>query len=101
MYFIGSGRGAVRIKGTGNIAVRVATVGPGAIVGEVAFYADKPRNASVVAESPMTAWRFSRASLVQLQKEMPDLAVRFHAGIAAMMAARLTSTNRLVGFLAD
>jgi len=34
-----------------------------------------PRNASVVAESPMTAWRFSRTSLVQLQKEMPDLAL--------------------------
>ena len=49
----------------------------------------------------MTAWRFSRASLAQLQKEMPDLAVRFHEGIAAMMAARLTSTNRLVSFLAD
>jgi len=49
----------------------------------------------------MTAWRFSRTSLVRLQKEMPDLAFRFHEGIAAMMAARLTSTNRLVSFLAD
>ena len=101
MYFIGAGRGAVRIKGAGKVPMRVATIGPGAIVGEVAFYIDKPRNASVVAELPMTAWRFSRTSLGQLQKEMPDLASRFHEGIAAMMAARLTSTNRLVSFLAD
>ena len=42
-----------------------------------------------------------RISLARLQKEMPDLAFRFHEGIAAMMAARLTSTNRLVSFLAD
>ena len=101
MYFVGSGRGAVRITGTGDVPVRIATIGPGAIVGEVAFYLDQPRNASVVVESPMTAWRFSRASLARLQKEMPDLAFRFHEGIAAMMAARLTSTNRLVSFLAD
>ncbi len=101
MYFIGSGRGAVLIAGTGDAPVRIATVGPGAIVGEVAFFLDRPRIASVIVETPMTAWRFSRASLVRLQKEMPDLAFRFHQGIAAMMAARLTSTNRLVRFLAD
>jgi SulP family sulfate permease len=101
MYLVGSGRGAVTVMGAGNAAVRIATVGPGAIVGEVAFFLDQPRNASVVVESPMTAWRFSRKSLARLQKEMPDLAFRFHEGIAAMMAARLTSTNRLVVFLAD
>jgi hypothetical protein len=49
----------------------------------------------------MTAWCLSRASLVRLQREMPELAFRFHEGIAAMMAARITSTNRLVVFLAD
>jgi hypothetical protein len=32
---------------------------------------------------------------------MPDLAFRFHQGIAAMMAGRLASTNRLVMFLAE
>jgi SulP family sulfate permease len=101
MYFVGSGRGAVRVTGTGDVAVRVATIGPGAIVGEVAFYLDQPRNASVVVESPMTAWRFSRASLTRLKKESPDVAFHFHEGIAAMMAARLTGTNRLVVFLAD
>jgi SulP family sulfate permease len=101
MYLVGSGRGAVTVIGAGNAAVRIATIGPGAVVGEVAFFLDQPRNASVVVESPMTAWRFSRKSLARLQKEMPDLAFRFHEGIAAMMAARLTSTNRLVVFLAD
>ena len=101
MYFVGSGRGAVLIAGTGDTLVRIATVGPGAIVGELAFFLDRPRTASVVVESPMTAWRFSRASLARLQKEMPDLAFRFHQGIAAMMAGRLASTNRLVMFLAE
>jgi len=101
MYFVESGRAVVRIKSAGDVPMRIATIGPGAIVGEAAFYLGEPRNASILAETPMTAWRFSRSSLALLQKEMPDLAIRFHEGIAAMMAARLTSANRLVGFLAD
>ncbi len=101
MYFVESGRAAVHIKRAGDVPMRIATIGPGAIVGEAAFYLGEPRNASILAETPMTAWRFSRKSLALLQKEMPDLAFRFHEGIAAIMAARLTSANRLVGFLAD
>jgi SulP family sulfate permease len=100
MYFVGAGRGAVFIRASDK-PVRVATIGPGAIVGEIAFYLGQPRNASIVVEAPMTAWRFSRASLARLQQENPDLAFRFHDAIAAMMAARLTSTDRLVAFLSD
>jgi SulP family sulfate permease len=101
MFFVGSGRGAVSIAGTGSAPVRIASVGPGAIVGEIAFFLDRPRNASVIVETPMTAWRLTRAGLARLQREQPGLAFRFHEGIAAMMAARITSTNRLVVFLAD
>lgn len=102
MYFITTGRGAIRIRGeAGEASVQVASVGPGAIVGELAFYLDRPRNASIVVQAPMTAWRFSRGSLERLRQETPDLATRFHEGIAAMLAARLTRTNRLVSFLAD
>lgn len=101
MYFVESGRGAVSIKGPGGSPVRIATVGPGAIVGEVAFYLGSPRNASILIESPMTAWRFSRASLARLKAEIPALGLRFHEGLAAMMAARITTTNRLVGFLSE
>ena len=81
--------------------MRIATIGPGTVVGEIAFYLRQPRNASVVAETPMTAWRFSRAGLVRLQLEKPLLAFRFHEAAAAMIAARLNNTNRLVRFLSD
>jgi len=101
MYFVESGRAAVRMQSPGNSGVRLATVGPGAVVGEVAFYLGQPRTASIIAESPMHAWRLSRADLLRLQAEVPLLALRFHEGLAAMLAGRVSATNRLVGFLAD
>jgi CRP-like cAMP-binding protein len=85
----------------GDQRVRLATAGEGAIVGEVAFYLGVPRSASVIAESDMVAWRFSRASLDRLRAAEPEIAARFHEGIAAMLADRPTRTNRLIQLLAD
>ncbi len=100
IYFIESGRVAVRIDG-GRGSVHVADVGPGAIVGEVAFYTGRARTASVVAEAPLVAWRLSRVRLALLEGEMPKVASRVHRGFAAMLAERLGGTDRLVRFLAD
>ena len=100
IFFIEEGRAAVELA-SGAQQVRLATLAHGAIVGEVAFYLAVPRSASVVAESPVVAWRFSRTSLARLQESEPEIAARFHAGISAMLADRLTRTNRLIQLLAD
>jgi sulfate permease, SulP family len=100
IFFIEAGRAAVELT-NGSHAIRLATLSHGAIVGEIAFYLSVPRSASVVAESTLVAWRFSRANLERLRATEPEIAARFHAGIAAMLADRLTRTNRLVQLLAD
>ena len=100
IFFIEAGRAAVELV-NGSQTVRLTTLAHGAIVGEIAFYLSVPRSASVVAESAVVAWRFSRANLERLSASEPEIAVRFHQGIAAMLAERLTRTNRLVQLLAD
>ena len=100
IYIFESGTAAVTIDADGT-PFSLASIGPGAIVGEIAFYAHKPRSASVVAAEPAVVWRFTRAALARLQAERPDLAVRFHEGLASTLADRLTSTNRLLEFLAE
>ena len=101
MYFVGTGRATVTIRAQDSTMMTVATVGPGAILGELAFYLDQPRTATVTAETPMQVWRFARDDLARLRRDAPELALRFHQGIAAMLARRLTSTDRLVRILAD
>jgi SulP family sulfate permease len=75
--------------------------GPGAVVGEIAFYTGRPRSASVVAASPVVAWRLSREAMHRFQNEAPAIAFRLHEGLAAILAGRLATTDRLVRFLAD
>jgi SulP family sulfate permease len=102
IFFIETGHAAVDIPAeTGEGSIRLATVGPGAIVGEMAFYLGEERSASIVAEEPMIVWRFSRAAMDRLQASAPGAALRFHEGMAAILAKRLTRTNRIVRFLAD
>ncbi len=100
IFFIEAGRAAVEL-GSGSHSIRLATLSHGAIVGEIAFYLSVPRSASVVAESPLVAWRFSRANLERLRAAEPEIAARFHEGLAAMLADRLTRTNRLIQLMAD
>ena len=101
IFFVESGHASVAIVSPGHAPVRLATVGPGAIVGEIAFYLGDTRSASVIAEQDMVVWRLSRASMDRLQAELPDVGLRFHQGVAAMLARRLTRTNHLVRLLAD
>lgn len=100
IFFIEAGRAAVELA-NGTQTIRLATLTHGAIVGEVAFYLSVPRSASVVAENTLVAWRFSRTNLERLRATEPQIAARFHEGVAAMLADRLTRTNRLIQLLAD
>jgi sulfate permease, SulP family len=102
IILVEAGHAAVEMDiGEGKPPLRLATVGPGAVVGEVAFYLGEPRSASIIAEEPMVACVFSRASLQRLEAEAPDAASKFHESIARMLARRLMQTNRLVRLLAD
>jgi CRP-like cAMP-binding protein len=49
----------------------IAAIGPGSIVGEMALVGHKPRNASVVADTPMQLLAFNIAAFKKLLEEMP------------------------------
>src|SRR5262249_37045604 len=85
IFFVESGHAAVEMDTGDGETLRLTTVGHGAVVGEVAFYTGEPRSASVTAEEPLVAWRFSRDDLRRLEETEPDVAIRFHEGMAAII----------------
>jgi len=114
IFFIEAGRAGVEIDADANGkggsadgklkrggAIRLATLSQGSIVGEIAFYLDVPRSASVVAETGMVVWRLSRDAMEELRTTHSDIAAKFHEAMAAMLATRLANTNKLVRLLAD
>ena len=50
----------------------VATIGPGSIVGEMALIGHRPRNASVVAQTPMRLLAFDIEAFNRLLDDMPQ-----------------------------
>lgn len=101
VYLVEAGYGAVEMRSDLGAPIRVATMGPGSILGELSYYLQAPRSASVVSQGDMVIWRLGRTALDRLKSEAPDIAFRFHEGMARMLSDRLQGTNRVVRFLAD
>jgi SulP family sulfate permease len=102
IILVESGYAAVELVGDDAAKpLRLATIGPGAIVGEISFYLHEPRTASIVVEERLVAWKFTREALNGLQADVPEAALDLHRSIAAMLARRLGQTNRLLRILAD
>lgn len=101
IFLVESGHAAVQVRSATGQPVRLATIGPGAIAGELAYYLQTPRTASVVSEEDMKLWRLSRASIDQLRAEAPEVALALHQAMATMLAGRLDGTNRVLRFMAD
>jgi CRP/FNR family cyclic AMP-dependent transcriptional regulator len=79
-YVIVDGQAGVYANGE-----HIATVGPGMMVGEMALVEHRPRNATVVAETPMRLLAFDTRHFKQLLEEMPKVNDR----VMEMLAARL------------
>ena len=66
----------------------IATIGPGSIVGESALIEQRPRNASVVATTPMQLIVFDTAAFKTLLSEMPKAHDKVMETLAERMRAR-------------
>jgi CRP-like cAMP-binding protein len=76
LFVIEAGSAEVSINGTS-----VDSIGPGAVVGEVAVLASGRRTASVVATSPMTVIAFFKPDVWALESEAPEVGGRLRAAL--------------------
>ena len=81
----------VILDGTAGVYVageHVATLEGGSMVGEMALIEHRPRNASVVAETPLKLVSFDTRAFKQLLTEMPKAHDRVMETLAERMRAR-------------
>ena len=101
IYVLVEGRLAVETGTPEGKRVRVRTLRPGVVVGEIALYARVPRTADVVAETPCVVLRCSSEQIARMEAEDPDLAAGLHRWLAGTLADRLGDSMRTFDALMD
>jgi SulP family sulfate permease len=101
IFVLESGRLGVETVTPEGTRIRLRTLRPGVVVGEVTLYTDVPRTADVVAEAPSVVFRIGRETIERLEAEEPELAAALHRWLATTMAERLTDTMRTYDVLLD
>ena len=74
--------------------IRLRSMLPGVVVGEVTLYTGAPRTADVVAETPSVVLRLSRESIKKIEAADPELAAAVHRWLAGTLAERLSDALR-------
>jgi SulP family sulfate permease len=96
VFFLESGALFV-LKSTGDKRVlRLAKLHAGSMVGELAFYTDEARTASIAADVDSTIYVLRREALVQLRAAHPDLAALFDHMVIHKVSHALTRANKLL-----
>ena len=101
VYVLESGRLGVETVTAEGKRMRLRSVRPGVVVGEVALYTGVPRMADVVAETPIVVLRFSRESIARMETEEPEVAAAMHRWFATVLADRLSDTLRAIDALTE
>jgi SulP family sulfate permease len=69
------------------------------VVGEMGFYRQVPRTATVIAEEPSVVYRLTRDSFDKMQAQDPTAASVFHKLIIRLLSDRLEFANREISAL--
>jgi sulfate permease, SulP family len=80
----------------GGQSVRLRKFLPGTLTGEMAFYTDRKRSASLQADTDATIGVISGPSLLRLNRDQPAVAAEFHLMAARLMAHRIVSVNAML-----
>jgi SulP family sulfate permease len=101
VYVLESGRLSVETLTPEGTRLRLRTLRPGVVVGEIALYAGVPRTADVVAEIPSVVLRLGRGAIERLEAEEPELAAALHRWLATQLAERLSDARGAMDALLD
>ena len=87
-YVILSGQADVLVE-IGDAKVKVATLDPNSITGEIAILCDIPRTATLVANCRLETLRIGKEQFLKLMAEFPDMAIE----MMRVLADRLGKTT--------
>ena len=74
-------------------SMRVASLAPGVIFGEMALLDNKPRSADAMVKNTGSIWELTRERLTDIEQEHPQIARRIQINLSLGLAARLRQST--------
>jgi SulP family sulfate permease len=99
LIFIERGPISVILERQDLSSLRVRVFGAHTLVGEVGFFLDAPRSASLLAAPDAIAWALSRSAFDQFMKSYPKQALDLAIYVIRLQSERLTFANRQIASL--
>ena len=99
MFFIESGRVTAQLELSGEKTIRLITMGPGTVFGEMGLYTDAPRSAAVITDRDAVLFELTEKNLSKMQIESPEIAKALHRYIITLLAERISFSNLRVQHL--
>jgi SulP family sulfate permease len=101
VFVVEAGRLAVEMTTAEGTRMRLRSIRPGVVVGEIAMYSGVPRTADVVAETPCVVLRLGSGALERIEADEPELAAGVHRWLARTLSDRLIDTVRAFDAMLD
>ena len=95
LYFVEAGLLTVHYEDE-KLRVRMATVGPGSVLGEGAFFSHLPRAATVQAATACRLWCLNPMRFTELSNRHSPIALEVVAGLGGVLAKRLYNRPKRV-----
>lgn len=99
LFFIERGQLGVKLASRNGESVRLASYGPGTLVGQQAFFTFGSQLAQVVADAPTRAFRLTRHKLNELERTSPGAALELKTLVIQTLATRLSIATAEIGVL--
>jgi SulP family sulfate permease len=99
MHFILEGRIGIIVDVGEGRTMRVRSLGRHTTIGEMGLITQRPRSATIQAETPSVLYELTAEAYEKLRLEQPALSQALLGYIVSIMAERLSFANRVVGVL--
>ena len=96
IYFLESGHFTVRLDSGKGEQIRLKTLGPGTVVGEVSLYLGSEASASVVTDVDCRIYYLSKENFKKLQLEAPEKITILHSFVVKLLSDRLAESNATI-----
>ena len=93
---VAEGHLLVDLPGADGRPLRVRNLSTRTVVGEMGFFRQATRTATVASAGPSTLWTLTRAEFARMQRERPEVANAFYEFLVRTLADRIVLSEKLL-----